>query len=645
MFFYALATAAAALVWLGRRRLTGFDIAVLALTFAGGVSAIRGCHGSPLPAWSSSPSPSGTGSRVRALASRGAGSTSWLRRASRPRSSSSPARSFSATRPGSRTTGRAKPSMPCSAELGPDDRMFAPDRFADWMLFKIPELRGRIAYDIRFEVYDEDFFARLQDYDFEDGAELEVSRGRVPHRHPRRAPHVACEGLPRRARRACHLPGRRMTIVADRPADLAAASPEDDDAVALEDLPPGRVTLEPARELPHLPGTCGGAATPGRRPRIPEVEQCPGGSDGDGHRGDVPTRREVRAEAVVATPRHRRDQRDSLVQRRTCALEYTGRPPNGARRPARPRPEHEPDENRPRDSRRRKRPTRAEIRATPKTVAPTRNGTTASTLWYRGSVIDGKSDSMFARAAATRRPRGRREEEQPAERDREPQEVGDVGTREQRTEHSARIGEERLDHALRRAADLVVEAVVALEPPPCAAGTTTRSRRTSREPARATTRSGDPLPPGERVPESEPDDRTPSTRRSTSRAPRRARTGRAGRVEEPEAVEEQRDGEGHRMDRRRGARRDPRVREVGERSSPATALSRVPPPEPEHRKRPQRDHDDLRERKRERRGPQRSTAAPAARGTDRHGAEPNDLLPRRTSVVSSTRPCDVLQTA
>ena len=56
------------------------------------------------------------------------------------------------------------------AELRPDDRVFAPDLFADWMLFKIPELRGRIAYDIRFEVYDEDFFAKQQDYNFEDGA-------------------------------------------------------------------------------------------------------------------------------------------------------------------------------------------------------------------------------------------------------------------------------------------------------------------------------------------------------------------------------------------------------------------------------------------------------------------------------------------
>jgi hypothetical protein len=55
------------------------------------------------------------------------------------------------------------------AELGPGDRVFASDRFSDWMLFKFPELRGRVAYDVRFELYDDDFFDRLQDYGYETG--------------------------------------------------------------------------------------------------------------------------------------------------------------------------------------------------------------------------------------------------------------------------------------------------------------------------------------------------------------------------------------------------------------------------------------------------------------------------------------------
>ena len=55
------------------------------------------------------------------------------------------------------------------ANLRPGDRVFAPDRFSDWMLFKIPELRGRIAYDVRFEIYDKAFFKRLADYNWERG--------------------------------------------------------------------------------------------------------------------------------------------------------------------------------------------------------------------------------------------------------------------------------------------------------------------------------------------------------------------------------------------------------------------------------------------------------------------------------------------
>jgi len=36
---------------------------------------------------------------------------------------------------------------------GSDARVFASDRHADWLLWRIPTLRGRLAYDIRFELY------------------------------------------------------------------------------------------------------------------------------------------------------------------------------------------------------------------------------------------------------------------------------------------------------------------------------------------------------------------------------------------------------------------------------------------------------------------------------------------------------------
>ena len=53
--------------------------------------------------------------------------------------------------------------------LKPGTRVFAPDRYADWLLWKIPELRGRLAYDVRFEVYSKEFFHRLLRYNAESG--------------------------------------------------------------------------------------------------------------------------------------------------------------------------------------------------------------------------------------------------------------------------------------------------------------------------------------------------------------------------------------------------------------------------------------------------------------------------------------------
>jgi hypothetical protein len=171
MFFYALAAIAVVLVILGRRRLTVFDMAVLALTFAGGVNAIRGivwfalacmvfvpvAIGHKLEAKNQGEPRRGlnvaiaTGLAVALLAVAGSLFThdeAWFE--------------------------EYWPSEPVEAvrdELGPNDRLFAPDRFSDWMLFKIPELRGRVAYDVRFELYPEAFYDRLQNYNYEDGAD------------------------------------------------------------------------------------------------------------------------------------------------------------------------------------------------------------------------------------------------------------------------------------------------------------------------------------------------------------------------------------------------------------------------------------------------------------------------------------------
>ncbi len=43
-------------------------------------------------------------------------------------------------------------------------RVFADDRHTDWLLWKLPELRGRIAYDVRFEFFSKQQFEKLVSY-------------------------------------------------------------------------------------------------------------------------------------------------------------------------------------------------------------------------------------------------------------------------------------------------------------------------------------------------------------------------------------------------------------------------------------------------------------------------------------------------
>jgi hypothetical protein len=171
MGFYVLAAITAVVVWLGRRRLTIFEIAVLALTFAGGVNAIRGIVWFALACMIFVPVAIG-----RRLESKNPGE---------PRRGLNVALAAGLSAALLAVAGSLflhdeewfEEYWPRDAveavrgELQPGDRVYAPDRFSDWMLFKIPELRGRMGYDVRFELYDLDFFERLQNYNFEEGAD------------------------------------------------------------------------------------------------------------------------------------------------------------------------------------------------------------------------------------------------------------------------------------------------------------------------------------------------------------------------------------------------------------------------------------------------------------------------------------------
>ena len=164
LFFYVLAAIAIVVVWLGRRRLSAFDIAVLVLTFAGGVNAIRGIVWFALACMVFVPVAIG-----RKLESKNQGE---------PRRRLNVAITAGLTAALLLVAGSLflrdeswfkdywprEPVEAIRAELRPEDRVFAPDRFSDWLLWEIPELRGRISYDVRFELYDEEFFDELQEY-------------------------------------------------------------------------------------------------------------------------------------------------------------------------------------------------------------------------------------------------------------------------------------------------------------------------------------------------------------------------------------------------------------------------------------------------------------------------------------------------
>ncbi len=168
-FYVLLAMALPIVVW-GRKRLTLFDIAVLALTLAGALTAIRGIPWFAFACMVFVPVAIG-----RTLESRKPGEpkrglnlviSAGLATALVLAAGSLFLRSRRLVR-GLLADGRGR--QPSAPTCGPGDRVFVPDRFSDWMLFKIPELRGRIAYDVRFEIYDKAFFARLADYNWERG--------------------------------------------------------------------------------------------------------------------------------------------------------------------------------------------------------------------------------------------------------------------------------------------------------------------------------------------------------------------------------------------------------------------------------------------------------------------------------------------
>ncbi len=152
--FFVVAAVTLVIAFFGRRRLSLFDLGVLAFTLAGSLRSARGivwfalavsvllpvALDAVLPPDRAPIRPRlGLALCIGSCVLLGTALAVWV-----PRGDSWYESAWSNA--GARAVARALPGLPPGPALLPSDR------HADWLLWKVPELRGRIAYDIRFEL-------------------------------------------------------------------------------------------------------------------------------------------------------------------------------------------------------------------------------------------------------------------------------------------------------------------------------------------------------------------------------------------------------------------------------------------------------------------------------------------------------------
>ncbi len=180
--FWLLALVAAGVLALRRcrSRLTFYELAVLVLTFAGAVQAVRGVIWFALAAAAILPVAldglltkedvvAPRVNRIISLAALAGLALAALVFVARPASwfvSDWPEARVAAVR---------------EATRDPSVRVWATDGTADWLLWRIPDLRGRLAYDVRFELYDQPALDRIVAYGRRRG-DWKASARRLPRR-------------------------------------------------------------------------------------------------------------------------------------------------------------------------------------------------------------------------------------------------------------------------------------------------------------------------------------------------------------------------------------------------------------------------------------------------------------------------------
>ncbi len=167
--FYALSAFALVLLLSRWRRLRTLDIATLVLTFVGAVTAIRGIpwfalacmvflpvaigrslEAKPGPIFRRLNLGLGIGAAavlVAVIAASLARDASWFER----------------------NWPDASVHELIESAADPDARVYAATRYGDWLLWKEPSLRGRVAYNVRFEILDPETFFRIVRFRGEQG--------------------------------------------------------------------------------------------------------------------------------------------------------------------------------------------------------------------------------------------------------------------------------------------------------------------------------------------------------------------------------------------------------------------------------------------------------------------------------------------
>jgi len=167
--FYVLSAVALVVVLARWKRLTVFAGVTLALTFVGAVWAIRGIPWFALACMVLLPAVIGQALEGRPAPIR--------RRVNRRLTAGAAALLLavvvaSLVRDSSwyeRRWPEASVHEAVATAAGSDASVFAASRYADWLLWKVPSLRGRIAYDVRFEIYDPETFLRIALFQAEQG--------------------------------------------------------------------------------------------------------------------------------------------------------------------------------------------------------------------------------------------------------------------------------------------------------------------------------------------------------------------------------------------------------------------------------------------------------------------------------------------